>query len=351
MIKILKTSLFLFLILISWASAHAKELQIGTIERAPLSFMNEQSEWTGFSIELWQLIAKNLELEYKFRENIYFSDMIERVKNENYDLAVANISVTSEREKHIDFSQPIYDSWLIIASNKEHNNSSLLTIIWESGILKAAFWVFITLIVVGHIMWLFEWGWHPYFRKKYPQWAFDAFWWAFIIVTMWWFENERPRKTLGRLFAFFWIVIGLFFISAFTANITSSLTVNQLQSSIKDYNDLKGKKVGVWAGTLFSDFLEKHNIEYIEYQDFWEALGAVESWEIDATIGETAILWYYLKNNPRSNVVLSGEAFAANKFAFAFRQNSHLVEQVNIELLKLRENGEYDILFKKYFSQ
>jgi ABC-type amino acid transport substrate-binding protein len=72
--------------------------------------MNEQSEWTGFSIELWQLIAKNLELEYKFRENIYFSDMIERVKNENYDLAVANISVTSEREKHIDFSQPIYDS-------------------------------------------------------------------------------------------------------------------------------------------------------------------------------------------------------------------------------------------------
>jgi ABC-type amino acid transport substrate-binding protein len=48
---------------------------------------------------------------------------------------------------------------------------------------------------------------------------------------------------------------------------------------------------------------------------------------------------------------LSGEAFAANKFAFAFRQNSHLVEQVNIELLKLRENGEYDILFKKYFSQ
>ena len=68
----------------------------------------------------------------------------------------------------------------------------------------------------------------------------DAFWWAFIIVTMGGFENERPRRVWAQAFAVFWVVVGLFFISSFTAMITTAMTVDRLQTGIRDCRDLAG---------------------------------------------------------------------------------------------------------------
>ena len=82
--------------------------------------------------------------------------MIDGVKQGTFDAAVANISVTSERESFLDFSQPIYDSGLILAVNKNLSETSILKTIWESGIVKAIAWAFVVLIFVAHLMWAFE---------------------------------------------------------------------------------------------------------------------------------------------------------------------------------------------------
>ena len=88
----------------------ADKIIVATIDRPPFSYHDEKNVLTGFSVELWEKIA---------------------AKNA---LAIANISVTSGREKIADFSQPIIQSGMVIAVKKGSNNS-IFRLIWESGII------------------------------------------------------------------------------------------------------------------------------------------------------------------------------------------------------------------------
>ncbi len=47
--------------------------------------------------------------------------MIKAVANKNVDLAIANITISANREEKMDFSQPIFDSGLQIMINQEKN--------------------------------------------------------------------------------------------------------------------------------------------------------------------------------------------------------------------------------------
>ena len=68
------------------------------------------------------MIANDLDLSYQFKIFTGFSDMINAVASGSIDLAVANISITSSREKQMDFSFSIYDGGLHILVKKERLN-------------------------------------------------------------------------------------------------------------------------------------------------------------------------------------------------------------------------------------
>jgi len=153
------------------AQTHASTLNIATIERPPFAMQNPNGEWTGFSIELIQEISERQNLNIQWQDQTVFADMLNAVANNAVDMAVANISVTADREKLMDFSQPIYASGLQIITTNKTGGVSFLTI----------------------ILWFFERGEdakHDYFRDEYLGGIWDAFWWAFIICTMGGFEKE-----------------------------------------------------------------------------------------------------------------------------------------------------------------
>ena len=52
--------------------------------------------------------------------------------------------------------------------------------------------------------------------------------------------------------AYLLIIIGLFVVSAFVAQITASLTVETLRSQVGNVNDLRGKSVGTTEGSTSS---------------------------------------------------------------------------------------------------
>jgi polar amino acid transport system substrate-binding protein len=51
--------------------------------------------------------------------------MISSVENKKSDLAIANITITSDREKKMDFSQPIFDSGLQLITSKKNSKVSI----------------------------------------------------------------------------------------------------------------------------------------------------------------------------------------------------------------------------------
>jgi len=332
----------------------SKNLTISTVERQPFTFYNDDGSITGFSVDLWTEIAKRNGWEFAFKKEDSFSAMIEAVKTGSSDAAIANISITAEREKAFDFSHSYYDSGLQIVVPIKENSFNIFKLIWDSGALQLIGFALVILLIIAHLLWFFERNTknprHDYFRDDYRGGVWDAFWWAFIIMTMGGFENEVPYTKLSRVLAMFWIVASLFFVSTLTAKITTSLTVDQLTSDINSYKDLMGKKVGAGEGSAMAGFLDARNIPYRKYKDFLEALAAVEKGKLDATIGDAPIVQYYVANEGAGKVMLAGPVFQADKFGIALPTSSKLLEQVNMSILEIIEDGTYEGLKVKWFG-
>ncbi len=346
--------LILVCLLLSCSAYAAENISVGTIERPPFAFKSDTGELTGFSVELWGHIAARLSLDYSWDEHQQFSNMIDDVVAGKNDLAIANISVTADREKLADFSQPIIESGMVIAI-KKGSNTSFIRLIWESGILFFLMGAFLVLLVIAHIVWIFERGVsdarHDYFRDDYFGGVWDAFWWAFIIMTMGGFENEVPHKKISRVIAVFWIIVSLFFISTLTAKITTALTVAELQTGIEGYKDLAGKQVGVTNGSSHQKYLQSRGIKTVGYQKLDEMYSDLKNDRLDAIVADLPILAYYASSTGAGWMLLAGEPFNMENIAILFPENSRLQEAVNIALLELREEGVYADLHNKYFGQ
>ncbi len=356
-IKVLPFTLFLLTslpLLANETILESKPITVGTIERPPFSTQQSNGEWTGFSIELLNTISQRTGITYKLEKESSFADMLNKVKTGASQVAVANISVTSSREASMDFSQPIYVTGLQILTSADYQKINYWDIIWDSGILIFLCGALLVLLIVAHLMWFFERGEdakHDYFRDEYLGGIWDAFWWAFVICTMGGFEKERPEHVIGRIIAVFWVLASLFFISTLTAKIASSLTVAELSSGINHYNDLRGKKVGAPKGTTISDFLDKENIRYIEYDDFSQSLEDLEQKKLDAIVGDAAVSRYYAQNQGQGKVAIAGGVFSKSNIAFAFSEDSPFFEPINTALITMQEDGSFNQLKQKYFGE
>ena len=51
------------------------------------------------------------------------------------------------------------------------------------------------------------------------------------------YGDRAPRSVLARIFAFFWVLVGLVIISIFTATVTTTLTALSLSNDIKIYGN------------------------------------------------------------------------------------------------------------------
>lgn len=107
--------------------AAEKVLRVGTEPSfAPFEFQKEGSkEFTGFDIDLIRAIGK--QMGYKVEvQNMGFDALIPALNAGNIDVAIAGMSITDERKKVVEFSDPYYTSGLIIMVNNDNNDIKTL---------------------------------------------------------------------------------------------------------------------------------------------------------------------------------------------------------------------------------
>ena len=359
-LKVKKTVRFLILAtvvivpLLPVTSSFAETLTVGTIERPPFAYRDDLNVLTGFSVELWEQIARRSQYEYNWVEHKKFSDMIDIATSGEVDLAIANISITAAREKTADFSQPIFTSGMSIGV-KKGSGASILELIWESGILWFLGGALLLVFLIANIIWYFERGIedarHDYFRDDYFGGVWDAFWWAFIIMTMGGFEKEVPHKIINRALAMFWIVVSLFFISTLTAKITTALTIAELETGIESYRDLKGKRVGVTEGSSHQKFMTAKGIKTIAFPTLDAMYSSLKDESIDAIIADSPILSYYATHEGADWLIIAAEPFNSENLGILLPENSPHTEAINGALLEIREDGSYAKLLAKYFGE
>src|SRR5690606_36307403 len=122
--------------------------------------------------------------------------ILDGVRNGKYGVGIAAISITSEREKTLDFSQAYFQSGLGIAVNSDGSGG------WLSVATRLFSWQFISAIgallvllgIVGVLIWLVE-------RKKNPE-QFGGtpwhgigagFWWSAVTMTTVGYEIGRAH--------------------------------------------------------------------------------------------------------------------------------------------------------------
>ncbi len=122
--KIIKL-LFLPLFLLQTNTYAQEKLYVGTdaTEFPPFEYI-ENGEIKGFDIDLIKEIGKILNKEIVLK-NIQFDGLIPALQTGKLDAIIAGMTVTAEREKNINFSNPYYTSKQLLIVNK---NSTLSTL-------------------------------------------------------------------------------------------------------------------------------------------------------------------------------------------------------------------------------
>ncbi|XP_065655811.1 uncharacterized protein LOC100208449 [Hydra vulgaris] len=88
----------------------------------------------------------------------------------------------------------------------------------------------------GIIMWALDSYWNPTeFPSSFFKGSWEGFWWAFVSMTTVGYGDRAPKSFVARVFAFFWVLVGLVIISIFTATVTTSLTTLSLSNDVTLY--------------------------------------------------------------------------------------------------------------------
>ncbi|WP_298259130.1 transporter substrate-binding domain-containing protein [uncultured Litoreibacter sp.] len=345
----MRALLTVLLVLLPFATWAQDPVKIATVSRAPFSFV-DNGQATGFSMELWDMVAADLGIDYEIVRTDSFSGMLDMLTNGTADGAISNISVTAEREVRMDFTQPIFDSGLQIMIHDSNNSTSLWAALVTRDIGFAVLAAAALLFGGGMLMWVFERGRSEYFSRPAREVMFPAFWWALNLVVNGGFEERMPNSRPGRFFAVLLVVCSLFLVSVFVAKITAAMTVNALQNSIENLSDLEGKKVGTIAGSTASTFLSDREVLHSGYETLEGILADFEDGVLDAVVFDKPILAYYIAHDGRGKAHLIDRTFKPENYAMALPTGSPLREQIDQSLLKLRENGAYDRLRAEWFG-
>lgn len=344
---------FLLAAVVLWGTcgwALAQDLRLMTVTRTPFS-LEQNGEQTGFSLDLWDLIAAELDLSYSVMRVDSFQSMLGAVVSGNADIAAANISITAEREERMDFSQPIFGAGLRVMIPAEQGQNSLFSVLWNRDFLFLALAGFGILLGGGLSMWWLERkGGQEYFQGSLKEKAFPSFWWALNLVVNGGFEERVPRSPLGRILATTMVLSSLFIVSIFVANITAAMTVSAIQSSVQSINDLYGRRVGTTIGSTAATFMETRDIRYEGFRDLDGLLDAFENGQLDAVVFDSPVLSFYVNNSGAGIGELAGPVFLRENYGFALSEDSPLREPINRVLLRFREDGTYDQLVTKWFG-
>lgn len=367
---VLRLILVVLLVASSLAPGHAQEaapapaaaapetgetLRVATRVLPPM-VMQDKGELGGFSIELWREIARRLGVKSVLKVEPDVRSLLSSVKGGGADVGIAAISITAEREKEYDFSQPMLDSGLqILVPGSGQSAASnplpeLLRVIFSRDILYWLGIAFLLLAIPAHILWYVERdhadGIIP--TRDYIPGIFHAMWWAgSCLATQ---AGEMPRHWLSRILALLWMFFAIVFVAYYTAQLTAELTVERIQGEISGPQDLPGKLVAATKGSTAATYLAEIKAKVEEVPNIAEAYEALDKRKVAAVVFDAPVLQHYAAHAGKGRVQVVGPVFREEDYGIAFPQGSPWRKRVNAALLSMREDGTFQRLYEKFFA-
>ena len=164
------------------------------------------------------------------------------------------------------------------------------------------------------------------------------------------YGDKAPKTIGGRIVALVWMIFSIVFISSFTANITTSLTLEELKGKVRGFNDLYHVRVGSIYGSDAFQFLSKQGIAVIPFQTFQDGLAAVANKSIDAFVQDERVLKVLVKREYPGRVQVLPGTFDEYFVSIALNRKSPLRKTANIALLDFMRTEKWTELVNRYFG-
>ena len=324
---------------------------LGVSPFTPCVIEQKNGQFTGFDIELWDAIAKQLDVKTEYRK-IEFGQLLTDVQEHHIDAAIAGITITSDRENIVDFSHPYLDSGLRIVVNKEEGGTfSLLGSPVALRIAKLLGLFALFVVLVAHIVWFSERGVKALNDKYFPG-IFEALWFVCVTTTTVGYGDFSPKKWISRIVTVFIMFTGIGFASIVISEVTAAATAANLTSDIT-CDDLTGKLVATQENTISESYLKKLGATVVSFDDIDVAYAQVASGELGIAVFDSPNVMYHVntRGKGKGKIKTSGELFYPHYLGIAVKQDSPLRDRINKALLKLKEDGTYDKIYQKWFGQ
>ncbi|TVP72698.1 MAG: ABC transporter substrate-binding protein [Gemmatimonadales bacterium] len=319
---------------------------------APPFVLEEDGVYSGLTIALWEHVAGELELDFRYEERD-IEGLLDGVGSGELFAAAAALTITSEREEQVDFTHPFFVSGLGIAVPHETAGlSAALRALFDPEFLWVVGLLFGLLLFWGVLVWVFE---RVENREEFGGTAVEGigsgFWWAAVTMTTVGYGDKSPRTLGGRIVGFVWMFSAVIVISFFTASIASSLTVTQLDSQVTGPRDLPHVRVGALAGSATLDWLDEERIRADTFESLAAGLAAVEDGAIDAFVHDAPILRYLTGEDFRNRVRVLPGTFAQQYYGIALPLDVPERNQINQVLLDWLVSPEWERLNQRYLGE
>lgn len=345
--------IFLVLFLFSFNTFAQKDtLNIAVYNSPPFGLETKTGKVGGLMVELWEDIAKELNVTYKYQLTD-MNGLVSGIQSKQFDVGLGAISITPKREKLVDFSHAVNPSGTGIAVAKNSYSTSFFKK-WIPVLVDLLGLIFVLVIMLFTSAIIVYWV-EKKFSKEQPDERMiknisDGLWWSAVTMTTVGYGDKVPGSRIGRVLGIIWIFISIIFFSLFTANASSKLAKSKEGSNINSLDELRYAKVVAVAKSSGEEFLIRENIEYTPKHNIDEAIQSVISGEFDAVVSNVPVLKYHNKTNFRNELIISDRFLVRNNMGMALQEDSSLKERIDEILLQKISEPKWQSAVYKYIG-
>ncbi|CAN1783043.1 Glutamate receptor 2.7 [Linum perenne] len=318
---------------------------------------------TGYCIDIFEAVVQALPYALPFEYVPFanadgesagsYNDLVYQVFLGKFDGVVADTTIIANRSLYIDFTLPYTESGVsMVVPIKPNGNKNtwvfLKPLTWDLWVTTFLFFLFI-----GFVVWVLEHRINKDFRGPPSHQAGTSFWFSFS--TMVFAHRENVVSNLARTVVIIWCFVVLILTQSYTASFTSLLTVQQLQPTITDINELlrRGDFVGYQDGSFVLGLLERLGFQHdklIPYSNSDDCDLLFNKGRITASFDEVPYIKLFLAKHC-SKYTMIDPTYKTDGFGFVFPKGSPLVADISRAVLNVTEGDKMSKFEKAWFGK
>ncbi|KAE8099904.1 hypothetical protein FH972_017848 [Carpinus fangiana] len=286
-----------------------------------------------------------------------YNDLVYQVFLGNFDAVVGDTTIIANRSNFVDFALPYTESGVSMVVPIQDNRPKnawvfLKPLTWDLWMTSGCFFV-----SIGFVVWVLEHRINDDFRGPRLHQIGTCLWYAFS--TMVFSHREPVLSNCARFVVIVWVFVVLILTQSYTASLTSLLTIQQLQPTITDFNQLiKNREyVGYQEGSFVFEILKEMNFDTSKLRQYNSTDQCDEllsngsaNGGIAAAFDEIPYMNLFL-GEYCSKYTMVASVYKTDGFGFGFPRGSPLVADVSRAILNVTEGEKMKEIEKAWLGK